>query len=397
MFHIVLSADENYIKYASVLITSIIKHTSVSVSGNGGGDCMSQNIMQNADRVSKIQSIKDKAFDKMANKGYHFHVLSDTLSPKTMYKLELLQQELSKIYLCKIETHIVSDEMFKNLNIMDWNQDGGIPNYMTYYRLLLGRFVPKEVEVCLYLDVDMMAVGDIRELFSVNLSGKILGAVYHPYYQKYLYPRGFGKNIPINLYTHFTASLMLVNLIEWRERDIEAKCFELMKKYISGTADQDYLNIAIGADSIKLPYKWNCYYINDEIITCNDEVVEFSMPYSRVEYESCMNDLRIIHYCSAYKPWSSPYTMLVNYKPTFDVRFHKEWWEMALQTPIFKDELEKHKLWLENNELQCYANALSIKLMELDTKISKMYMFITNPHKAFLKVMSKVARKIKRS
>ena len=30
MFHIVLSADENYIKYTAVLITSIIKHTNVS-------------------------------------------------------------------------------------------------------------------------------------------------------------------------------------------------------------------------------------------------------------------------------------------------------------------------------------------------------------------------------
>ena len=27
MFHIVLSADENYMKYAAVLATSIIKHT----------------------------------------------------------------------------------------------------------------------------------------------------------------------------------------------------------------------------------------------------------------------------------------------------------------------------------------------------------------------------------
>ena len=30
MFHIVLSADENYMKYAAVLITSIIKHTDTS-------------------------------------------------------------------------------------------------------------------------------------------------------------------------------------------------------------------------------------------------------------------------------------------------------------------------------------------------------------------------------
>ena len=30
MFHIVLSADENYMKYAAVLATSIIKHTDTS-------------------------------------------------------------------------------------------------------------------------------------------------------------------------------------------------------------------------------------------------------------------------------------------------------------------------------------------------------------------------------
>ncbi|MCX2716887.1 hypothetical protein OQH61_03965 [Helicobacter sp. MIT 21-1697] len=30
MFHIVFSSDENYIKYLSVLLTSIIKHTDTS-------------------------------------------------------------------------------------------------------------------------------------------------------------------------------------------------------------------------------------------------------------------------------------------------------------------------------------------------------------------------------
>ncbi|WP_301194328.1 hypothetical protein [Helicobacter japonicus] len=42
MFHIVFSADENYIKYLSVLLTSIIKYTDRSktfenyLSGGGG-------------------------------------------------------------------------------------------------------------------------------------------------------------------------------------------------------------------------------------------------------------------------------------------------------------------------------------------------------------------------
>ena len=46
MFHIVFSADENYIKYLSVLLTSIIKYTDTNKTFenyvSGGGDFSSK-------------------------------------------------------------------------------------------------------------------------------------------------------------------------------------------------------------------------------------------------------------------------------------------------------------------------------------------------------------------
>ena len=66
-YPIVLNADENYIKYASVLITSVINSTKVTGRGH--------------------------------NKPYNFQILSDFISNATQEKLQKLQNRLSKFIL----------------------------------------------------------------------------------------------------------------------------------------------------------------------------------------------------------------------------------------------------------------------------------------------------------
>lgn len=90
MFHIVFNADENYIKYLSVLLVNIIQNTDKTKIFRDyiGGGVLTQ----------KLQ-------EKDEEEGYIFHILSDTLSQECQDKLQALQEQLSLIYPCEIRIH----------------------------------------------------------------------------------------------------------------------------------------------------------------------------------------------------------------------------------------------------------------------------------------------------
>ncbi|MWV62192.1 hypothetical protein DCO60_07050 [Helicobacter saguini] len=375
MYHIVFSSSEDYLAYTSVLITSIVKcaKTNDKLDNNGGGGNNSHiNCATNksTDNIISKENIESNVIDSN-NKPFCFHVISDFLKPESIEKVNLMQEELNRIYPCEIRIHIIDDTEFEKLNLPKWGQDEKPKSYATYCRIIFDRFMPRDIDKILYLDVDMLAIKDIRDIFDIDLKDKVMGAVYHSYCKKEILTRNPNthKNIPIDPLKHYTVSLMLINIKQWREQNIESKIFDLIRTHSSYTGDQDYINVAVN-DTIKIPYKYNCSYLTNQEITCTDESDTFSMPYTRKEYEESMNDLRIIHYNSNQKAWSSPYTMMKNYIPTFDIQYTKEWWDMAAQTPYFSDVLMERKIYLDSNELRLYATSMQKILKEFENKIN---------------------------
>lgn len=82
MYHIFLTADEKYVKFSSVLMSSIIK-----------------NATQDYER-----------------RPFCFHILSDFISDTTKEKLKILQKSLSEIYPCEIKIHIQAQVPHKIIN-----------------------------------------------------------------------------------------------------------------------------------------------------------------------------------------------------------------------------------------------------------------------------------------
>lgn len=93
MFHIVFSADENYIPYTAVLIASIVQNTDTSKSFERL--CESSHIEDNSTiRNLKVESLSD------GQESYIFHILSDSVSGQTKEKLERLEKSLNQTYPC---------------------------------------------------------------------------------------------------------------------------------------------------------------------------------------------------------------------------------------------------------------------------------------------------------
>ncbi|ELM1319591.1 glycosyltransferase family 8 protein [Campylobacter coli] len=353
MYHIVLNSDENYIKYSAVLILSIIKNTNKSF-------------------------INNKEIFNHQEEYYHFHILSADISTKSELKLGNLEKEINKEYPCKITIYKLDDSIFKEDNLCKLNG-----NYNTYFRLLIPSILPNDIKLCLYLDVDLLCVGDIRELYSLDIKDVPIAAFaynkqYPPLEPIYTQDKQF-HFLPFR----FNSGVMLINLELYRKLNIEKKCFDMMKKYIIPRApDELILNAVIGNNFKLLSAKWNAtllYLITDKLgqkISFNDyqEKHSFcSLNFSKKDFEADIQDVKIIHFTGwgkqTVKPWQSYYTAInFEFKPVHYLWWDK-WWDMALKTPFFSDELKKIYSNLKNNELKHYSEAISYKIKNLEKLI----------------------------
>lgn len=117
-------------------------------------------------------------------KPYIFHTLSDFLSQETQEKLFKLAANLAQIYPCQIQIHWCSDN---DLNLANLRTHNG--NYLAYYRLFFKKFLPKNITKALYLDIDMLVFGDLREIFELDLEGATIGVVRDYYAKRILQPK----------------------------------------------------------------------------------------------------------------------------------------------------------------------------------------------------------------
>lgn len=229
MFHIVFNADDGYIKYIAVLMFNIIKTTNSNIT--------SKNFNDDGGEAKRIR-----------NESYIFHILSDYVSPENRDKLQKLSLELNSIYPCEIKIHILNDEDFKHLPKLGKSR-------AAYLRIKIASAL-KDVNLALYLDTDILILGDLREIFGFNLQGKILAACEDGTSE--IFKSKNGNDISFVDKFFFNSGVMLIDLEKYRKKNIEAKCLEISKNYTSiKFHDQYILNIALLDECQNLPRKFN--------------------------------------------------------------------------------------------------------------------------------------------
>lgn len=181
---------------------------------------------------------------------------------------------------------------------------------VTYYRLLIPDIL-YQFEKVLYLDSDIIVLGDISNLFRIDLGDKALGAV-HEMNKKALYVSFMWgikpcKELGIPLKSHyFNAGVLLMNLKKWREENISKKIFEYFENYEKYVYfhDQDGLNAVLWNDWLELPPTWN-------VMTALYEAKDWKeSSFNQNTYEEVLENAELIHYinCSMWKPWMAKST-----------------------------------------------------------------------------------------
>jgi lipopolysaccharide biosynthesis glycosyltransferase len=164
----------------------------------------------------------------------------------------------------------------------------------TWTRLWVAEFFPDDVDRVLYLDSDIVVVGDIAPLWTVDLQGGLLGAVDIPGSDHGVSHLGLRAEDG-----YFNAGVLLIDLKQWRE----TRAMETVLGYVDAypelmmrAVDQEALNACFHGRRKRLEYKWNVVW------SFYREPVD--LPLARQELEEVRREARIIHYNSAVKPWS---------------------------------------------------------------------------------------------
>lgn len=269
-------------------------------------------------------------------------ICDNTKSFCDFYILDGGIEEKNKEKICKLK------EQFNNFSIefikIDLEKEFSSIHYencckhvslSTYNRFLIPKLKP-ELKRILYLDVDIIVLGDISELYNQNLEGCMLGAVPEQISEKEIVV--YKKILKLSKnHNYFNAGILLIDLEQWISKDIMSKLFEIEIKRREDLlhADQDVLNICFNDKYKVLDFKYN-YETN------NNRELEQNRP-----------DIVIRHFNTGIKPWDILPTIKTNLINNIDDFYY------YLSKTLFNDSV------LENCQYRSSEQLHKLRLMKL--------------------------------
>ena len=176
---------------------------------------------------------------------------------------------------------------------------------VTYYRLFIASLFPQYDKI-VYLDCDLIVLGNIAELFNMEMGDNILAAAPERFVQSTEEFRVYAeKALGVDPDRYVNAGVLLMNLEEFRKCKIEERFVELISHYDFDLLDPDqaYLNYLCDGKILVLKNGWNKEPIPEE----------------------CDGKKNIVHYALYKKPWQYD-----------DVIDGECFWEYAARSPFYQ-------------------------------------------------------------
>lgn len=324
---------------------------------------------------------------KDTKEGYVFHILTSDIKANNAEKLTQLSKRLSEFYPCEILIHFVDASLFDAAVPPPWIEDNS-----AFYRFLSCAFLDEGVQTCLYLDVDMIVLFDVRELFALNLEQNILAAVLDVNFSFHQGRLCRAKKEGLKDITmkneYFNSGFMLINVREFKKQNTEQKCFEFMQDYTYDIGDQEILNAVVWDKVLFLPKRYNFLLGSLEKNTlfyedyCIDESEWAHHNLTRAEFNQEKDHIQIAHFThiAGTKPWTNVWEILGKNFQIPLCPYRGLWWKIALETPEFEKELLAIYNAVEYNALQSYARVLGQKLTTVLEEISPSAVKIVQNH-----------------
>ncbi|MCB5288406.1 MAG: glycosyltransferase [Candidatus Cloacimonetes bacterium] len=243
----------------------------------------------------------------------HFYVLDGGISEKNRAKIVSLKRTFTNFDLefIKIDTnHIFKD--FISLPAI---------TLATYNRLLIPE-LKQNLKKVIYLDVDIIALGDIATLYNENMDGYSLAAV-----PEDSYVTASTKKVKQSMelsedHKYFNAGVLLLDCEKWNSHGITDNLFCIADKYKNQITwqDQDILN---------------------KEFDCNYKILDgrYNIMTEAVRKRPVQAGGIIRHFSTVWKPW--------NYNGVYGsatVANFNDFWQVAAKTPFFLELLTKSEI-----------------------------------------------------
>ena len=171
-------------------------------------------------------------------------------------------------------------------------------NDSIYDKMLIYNLLPDEVKRIFFIDADVVIKKDPAKIYNINLKGKVLAAVQDAFLK---FSESARNAIDLERPNdYFNSGVMIVNLEQWRKKNIADKAlkFAFEKGHLTKLHDQDALNHAVKGNWVHISPLWNPRPEN--II---EDYYETSVTLSRDEvYRRGISHL--VHYSGSNKPWN---------------------------------------------------------------------------------------------
>ena len=168
-----------------------------------------------------------------------------------------------------------------------------------YFRLFVMNVLPKTLDKVLYLDVDMVICGSVRELWDTDISEVAVGAVPDCFHHDVHETNRIGYEVGLGI---FNSGVLLINLTYWRQHQVMKDFVAYAKEAKDHLKyhDQDVLNYVFRHSKKELPIRFNLQTIHmyhDRFRYLHFRLIE--------EVKEAFLHPVIIHYTGPDKPWYS--------------------------------------------------------------------------------------------
>lgn len=209
------------------------------------------------------------------------HVLFENLSEKHIDSLRKIASEVSPD--SEVVAHKIDPGKFEQ------REDCSVTSTATCVRYLIPEII-QDCDSVLYLDSDLVVVGNLEELFSLELGEDLIAGVQDDFVSTRPWGREMQTRYGVAAYVN--AGVLLMNLRQMREEGVTAKFLNLDAGNNFPFRDQDVINAVCSGRVVLLDQKYN-YFIFDGGLSA-----------------------KIYHFAGNLKPW---YVNKNNYQ--------KAWWK----------------------------------------------------------------------
>jgi len=170
----------------------------------------------------------------------------------------------------------------------------GHVNLSTYYRILVPRLLPDAAKV-IYLDADMLVLGDLGELWKMSMEGQPLMAVQDG--SATILSARIPGRADLNLRSEarvLNGGLLVMDLGAWRREGLTERMLVYSRRYANEVQfwDQDGINAMLADRWVVLPSAWNWR------VDCGLPTEPTGLDPGRPEARA-----RVLHFSSSIKPW----------------------------------------------------------------------------------------------